>query len=125
MSIFEINLPIKPISVNEAWNVRGFRKFKSAKYNAYQKEVFKVLENIEWPFKDDQALHAIIHTYFSNRASDLDNALKPLFDTLSTHYGWNDNKIYSIIDTKNIVEKGKEGTHVTIYAGPMPEVQQQ
>lgn len=125
MSIFEINLPIKPISVNEAWNVRGFRKFKSAKYNAYQKEVFSLLENTEWPFKEEDALHAIINTYFSNRASDLDNALKPLFDTLSTHYGWNDNKIYTIIDQKIIVPKGKERTHVTIHAGPMPEVQQQ
>lgn len=105
---FKKKLKVKPVSVNEAWQVRGFRKFKSAKYNAFQKEVFLQLGNKKWPFAMEDYLACLITVAFSNRQSDLDNALKPLFDTLSTHYGWNDNKIYKIYARKLIVPKKEE-----------------
>ena len=105
---FKKRLKVKPVSVNEAWQVRGFRKFKSAKYNAFQKEVFLQLGTKKWPFKDKQYISAIVKVGFSNRQSDLDNALKPLFDTLSTHYGWNDNTIYRINAQKIMVPKKEE-----------------
>ena len=105
---FKKKLKVKPVSVNEAWQVRGFRKFKSAKYNAFQKEVFLQLGDQKWPFELDQFTSCIVKVGFSNRQSDLDNALKPLFDTLSSHYGWNDNKIYKINAQKLIVPKKEE-----------------
>lgn len=110
--IFRKRLRVKPVSVNEAWQLKGFRKFKSKKYKEYQDIIFKELENISWPFKLDDSLDVIVRVGFSNKLSDLDNALKPLFDTLSTRYGWNDNKIYSIKATKLIVPKGKEFINV-------------
>ena len=105
---FSKKLKVKPVSVNEAWQVKGFRKFKSKKYNDFQKEVFTLLGNKKWPFNMDDYLNVVVKVGFSNRQSDLDNALKPLFDTLSTHYGWNDNKIYKIKADKIMVPKKEE-----------------
>lgn len=114
--MFRRLLKIKPVSVNEAWQLKGFRKFKSKKYIEYQGIFDNQLENISWPFKPDEILDVIVRVGFSNKLSDLDNALKPLFDTLSTKYGWNDNKIYSITARKLIVPKGKEFINVAIYS---------
>ena len=101
--------------MNEAWQLKGFRKFKSKKYKEYQDIIFEQLKDKSWPFKLDDTLGVIVRVGFSNKLSDLDNALKPLFDTLSTKYGWNDNKIYKIEARKLIVPKGKEFINVTIY----------
>lgn len=114
--MFRKKLRVKPVSVNEAWQLKGFRKFKSKKYKEYQDIIFKQLEDVSWPFKLDVSLDVIVRVGFSNKLSDLDNALKPLFDTLSTLYEWNDNKIYSIKAKKLIVPKGKEFINVTIYS---------
>ena len=105
---FKRKLLVKPVSVNEAWQLKGFRKFKSKKYNDYQKIIYSQLEDTKWPFEVDKLLQVKVKVGFSNKLSDLDNALKPLFDTLSSHYGWNDNKIYFIATKKLIVPKGKE-----------------
>lgn len=113
--IFRKKLKVKPVSVNEAWQLKGFRKFKSKKYREYQEEFDRQLADISWPFKPDVELDVIVRVGFSNRLSDLDNALKPLFDTLSTKYDWNDNKIYSIKARKILVPKGKEFINVSIY----------
>ena len=118
--MFRKKLNVKPVSVNEAWQLKGFRKFKSKKYREYQEVIFKQLENTSWPFKLDVELDVIVRVGFSNKLSDLDNALKPLFDTLSGKYDWNDNKIYSIKAKKLIVPKGKEFINVAIYTNSVP-----
>lgn len=117
--IFRKRLRVKPVSVNEAWQLKGFRKFKSKKYKEYQEIIYKELEGVSWPFKPDVLLDVIVRVGFSNKLSDLDNALKPLFDTLSTRYDWNDNKIYTIKASKLIVPKGKEFINVSIYTRTM------
>lgn len=117
--IFRKLLRVKPVSVNEAWQLKGFRKFKSKKYKEYQDIIDIELGNKPWPFKPDEMLDVLVRVGFSNKLSDLDNALKPLFDTLSTKYGWNDNKIYNIMARKLIVPKGKEFINVTIYTRTM------
>ena len=117
--IFRKKLLIKPVSVNEAWQLRGFRKFKSKKYNEYQSIIATQLEGVEWPYDLDAELSAIYRVGFSNRKSDLDNALKPIQDTLSNMFGWNDNKIYNIKAKKLIVPKGKEFINVAIYTRTM------
>ena len=122
LKMFRKKFKIKPVSVNEAWQLKGFRKFKSKKYKEYQAEFDKQLEDTAWPFKPDMLLDVIVRVGFSNKLSDLDNALKPLFDTLSTKYGWNDNKIYSIEAYKEIVPKGKEYLDVKIQARGVSEV---
>ena len=117
--IFRKKLRVKPVSVNEAWQLKGFRKFKSKKYNAYQSSITEQLEGVEWPYDLSVELYGIYRIGFSNKLSDLDNAIKPLQDTLSTIYGWNDNKIYGFKAKKLIVPKGKEYINVTIYTREM------
>lgn len=123
--MFKKKLVVKPVSVNEAWQLKGFRKFKSKKYKDYQAVIYDQLSDIEWPFKLDEALDVTVEVGFSNKLSDLDNALKPLFDTLSSKYEWNDNKIYEIKAWKLIVPKGKEFIDVKICTRSMPEVLKQ
>ena len=122
--IFRKRLKVKPVSVNEAWLLRGFRKFKSAKYNTYQRIIREQLKDTKWPYDLSVELEAIYRVGFSNRMSDLDNAIKPIQDTLSDIYGWNDNKIYKLKATKLIVPKGKEFINVTIYTKVMSCLQQ-
>ena len=113
--LFRKKLKVKPVSANEAWQLRGFRKFKSKKYRDYQKIIMDQLMFTEWPFDQDEKLYGIYKVGFSNVLSDLDNAIKPLQDTLSSIYGFNDNKIYGFKAKKLIVPKGKEYINVAIY----------
>ena len=45
---------------------------------------------------------------FSNKASDIDNFIKPFLDILQKRYHFNDKDIYRLIVEKTIVPKGKE-----------------
>lgn len=49
---------------------------------------------------------------FSNKASDLDNPVKPILDILQKKYGFNDRDIYELHIKKTIVPKGNE--YITI-----------
>jgi Holliday junction resolvase RusA-like endonuclease len=120
--IFRKKLRVKPVSVNEAWQLKGFRKFKSKKYNVYQKDIIEQLQGVEWPYDLSVELHAIYRVGFSNKLSDLDNAIKPIQDTLSGIFGWNDNKVYSFRAKKLIVPKGKEYINVAIFTRQMSKL---
>ena len=94
---------IKPLSVNQVWQGR---RFKTPLYKAYEKEMLLKLPNLNLNTK---ALLSVDITFgYSTRASDIDNGLKPFLDCLQKKYGINDNKIYSLNVTKEIVKKGDE-----------------
>lgn len=120
--IFRKKLNVKPVSLNQAWQLKGFRKFKSKLYKLYQDEIALQLRETDWLLNKDEKLYAIYRVGFSNVLSDLDNAIKPIQDTLSGLYGWNDNKIYGFRAKKIIVPKGKEFINVAIYSRSMPEL---
>ena len=94
---------VKPLSVNEAW--LGRRR-KSAAYRSYEVKVPRHLPELTLPARGPLALSLQIGV--SNRASDIDNPVKPFTDILSKHYGFNDNRIYRLEVTKYKVEKGEE-----------------
>jgi len=103
-----INLPIKPLSVNEAWQGK---RFKTAKYKAYEQELMYRLKPLVIP----QPPYQIIFEFgFSNKASDWDNPVKPLQDVLQKKYGFNDRDIYEGIVRKVVVKKGEEFIKVEI-----------
>ena len=56
-----------------------------------------------------------VHFGFATNASDLDNGLKSLIDTLSSILGFNDNIIRDIKAVKHISGKGKWGIKVKLY----------
>lgn len=97
---------------------RGKRR-KTAEYLAFQNEVRDEMNGVQWPFGKDAVLFRVT-AGFSNRASDLDNINKPLFDTFQNIFDeFNDNKVYGIYLIKDIVQKGEEYIDVEISTGTM------
>lgn len=97
-----IRINVKPLSVNEAF--KG-RKFRTTKYDTFQKECMWLLPKIDI---GSGKLMLTINFGFSSAGSDIDNSLKQTIDTLSKKYGFNDNKIYRLVVSKEVVPKGKE-----------------
>lgn len=97
-----IHTYLKPLSVNEAF---CGKKVKTSKYRKYETHLIRNLPNIEVP---EGLLELRVVVYYSSRASDTDNCLKPLIDVLQKRYGFNDNRIYRIRITKVICPKGEE-----------------
>lgn len=95
-------LDIKPLSVNDAWQGK---RFKTPKYNQYQKDLFKILPKITIP---DQPYILNYEFGFSNKCSDIDNPVKQFQDTICKFYNISDAHIYRVIIDKKIVKKGCE-----------------
>jgi Holliday junction resolvase RusA-like endonuclease len=93
---------IKPLSVNQAWQGK---RFKTNLYKQYEHDVLLLLPKIkivEPPYK----LNIVVG--FSNKASDIDNILKPFLDILQKKYGINDKHIEVLHIEKQIVTKKNE-----------------
>lgn len=98
-----MKLPIKPLSVNQAWQGK---RFKTKEYDGYIRDVCLLLPNkIDIP---DGPLKVWIVWGFSSKASDVDNPAKCFIDCLQKKYHFNDSRIYKLTMTKEIVKKGKE-----------------
>ena len=93
---------IKPLSSNEAWQGK---RFKTQKYKKYEQELLFILPKFEVP-KGQIRIDYIVG--YSNVQSDIDNFLKSFQDVLQKKYGFNDNMIYHVQITKQIVKKGEE-----------------
>jgi len=98
-----INIPIKPLSVNQA---HGGRTFKSAKYKKYEKEVPLLLPaDLQLP---PGKMVLLLKFYFSSAASDLDNPIKPIQDIITRHYGVDDKHIFMAMQEKYKVKRGED-----------------
>lgn len=98
-----IELKIKPLSVNDAWQGR---RFKTERYKSYTKTVLFLLPTIKLP---EPPYTLIMEYYFSNPLSDVDNPCKPLQDILAKKYKFNDRDIKLLIQHKmGTVDKGEE-----------------
>ena len=94
---------IKPLSQNDSW---AGRRFKTPKYKKYEVDVLLLLPpNIKIP---TGKLKISFVVGYSNKMSDADNFLKNFLDILQKKYGFNDNLVYRIEITKEIVKKGEE-----------------
>lgn len=110
----EIVVDIKPLSVNEAW--KG-RRFKTDKYEKYERTMLWLLPRIKLP----EPPYQIHYEFgFSNTLSDLDNPVKQTQDCLVKKYGFDDHEIYYATIRKVIVPKGKEYVKIRIehFDGP-------
>ena len=83
------------------------KKIRTYDYNKYRKTLLEELpSNIRIPSGE---LILQMNVYYSNKASDVDNCIKPFIDILQEKYGFNDNRIYFLSVQKIIVPKGEEG----------------
>lgn len=104
---------IKPLSAN-LMTYRN-KAIKQKCYIEYQNELRDCIgRDTPWPFGQDPVRFKIIAA-FSSRGADLDNILKPLFDTYQGIFPeFNDNKVYMITAEKKIVSKGNEYLDVDV-----------
>lgn len=106
-----IAIQIKPLSVNEAWQGQ---RFKTRNYQDYERRALLLLPPIlDIPAGD---LLVTLEFGFSNRASDLDNPVKPIMDILQKRYGFNDAQVTQYQLIKKIVPKGSEYIAFSIKA---------
>lgn len=97
-----IKLQIKPLSVNNAWQGK---RFKTNDYKKYEEDLLLMLPKIKIinpPYRLN------ITVGFSNKASDLDNVLKPFLDILQKKYSINDKHIQILHVEKEVVTKNNE-----------------
>lgn len=103
-------LAIKPLSVNECW--RG-RRFKTPKYEAYEREVLYMLKKEVIP---QGRLFLRLMVGVSSKNADVDNVIKPFLDILQKKHGFDDKKVYLLEVEKEDVPKGKEFIQYQITA---------
>jgi len=94
-----INIDIKALSVNRAWQGR---RFKTKEYKRYEEELLWLLPKVKIP---EGKLKIVIEVGFKNKLSDVDNIAKPLIDILQKKYGFNDREVYKLEMEKKIVKK--------------------
>ena len=103
-----INLNIKPLSVNKAWQGK---RFKSPEYKKYEIQVLRMLPNIE--IKEFKRLKI---TYgFSNMLADIDNPTKLVLDLLQKKYNVNDRDLIYLVLHKEKTKKGEEFIEIDFY----------
>lgn len=90
------------MSVNQAWQGK---RYKTKKYNKYEKDILLMLPPLQIP---SGKLNIKLEVGFSNRASDIDNVIKPFLDILQKKYSFNDNKVYKLSIKKQIVKRGSD-----------------
>jgi len=105
-----INLKIKALSVNKAFQGR---RFKTPEYNKFITDMLLILPKLkDVPIKD---ICLKIEFGYSSKLSDIDNGLKTFLDCLVKKYGFDDRYIIELFVTKKIVEKGKDYIKFTFY----------
>jgi hypothetical protein len=105
-----MKIPIKPMSVNVAWQGK---RYKTKEYRQYEKDVALFLKPMEIP---EGPLEVNYLFGVSNLGFDTGNAEKPFSDILSKYYGINDNRFHRIVMEKVKVPKGEEFTSFNILA---------
>jgi len=104
----EINLQIKPLSINRAYQGR---RFKTPEYHKYEKQILAMLPNVTITKFDQLKI-----TYgFSNMQSDIDNPTKLVLDILQTKYNVNDRDIIYLVLHKVKTKKGEEFIKIEFY----------
>ena len=103
----QINLKIKPLSVNEAWQGK---RFKTRAYKIYEREMLMMLPTVEVT----NVTMLRIEFGFSSKLADIDNPTKMVLDILQKNYGFNDRVILELILRKKIVKKGDEYIYIEI-----------
>ena len=97
-----IQIHIKPLSVNDAWQGK---RYKTPAYKAYEQELLLRLPNdYEVPVEGDLGIN---FEFGLNTLADWDNPIKPLQDVIAKKYGFNDRRILKGTVIKNVVKKGE------------------
>jgi len=98
-----VEINIKPLSVNQAWQGK---RFKTPSYKKYTRDLTLLLpRKIDIP---EGKLHIYFKFYLSSKCADYDNPIKPTQDIICAKYDINDNRFYKATIEKIDVPKGEE-----------------
>jgi len=105
-----VMIDVKPFSNNDMY---GPRKYKTAPYKAYQLALFNALKRHRFAVHKDDKYKLELLVGYQRITSDLDNALKPLLDSMQNVFSFDDKQIYEIHTVKNLV-KSKQTPYLCI-----------
>ena len=101
---------------------KGRTTYKTSDYKRFQEDMGTILMGEKWPFKNSP-VHFIVYAGLSNRASDLDNIIKPLLDTYQNIFEeFNDKTVQGIILQRDRVKRGGEYLWVRVSEAKELEV---
>lgn len=106
----QIELKIKPLSVNKLYNGQRTR---SKLYNKYHRDIAFLLPKLKGEIPE--MIRVELFFGFSTKNADIDNCAKGILDIVSKKYEFNDNRIYELNIRKCIVQKGDEFISIGIY----------
>lgn len=87
-----------------------YAKFKkdTKEYREFKSDIYSLLGGAKYDLKPDAKLKLSLVVGYSNSLSDLDNAFKPLLDSMQLAMGFDDRQIFEIESLKDKVPKGEE-----------------
>ena len=88
--------------------------YPTKEYKEFLERFTEATTERSWQFEKTANLKITFKGFFSNKASDLDNILKPSLDALQKVFEWNDKHVYEIVAYKNLVKKGNERLEIEI-----------
>ena len=104
--MIEVRLNQKPFSANKM----HYAKFKkdTKEYREFKSAIYQLLGTQTYDFLDTDKFKLSLITGFSSSLSDLDNAFKPLLDSMQLAMGFDDRQVFEIEALKDKVNKGDE-----------------
>ena len=96
------HIPIKPLTQNQAW--KG-RRYKSAAYKQYEKDVNLYLNTLQLPKVIPKEPFHLYLEFGTTKGQDCSNSIKLFEDILCKHLGVNDNCVMSIFARKIVTKK--------------------
>ncbi len=104
--VLEVRLGQKPFSANKMHYAR-FKK-DTKEYREFKEEIMDLLGRQKYDFKATDKFKLSLVVGYSNALSDLDNAFKPLLDSMQLAMGFDDKQIFEIEALKDKTKKGEE-----------------
>jgi len=104
--VLEIRLNQKPFSANKM----HYAKFKkdTKEYREFKEDIMDLLGRQKYDFKETDKFKLSLVVGYSNSLSDLDNAFKPLLDSMQLAMGFDDKQVFEIEALKDKTKKGEE-----------------
>ena len=104
-TIVEVRINQKPFSANKMHYRDG--KIDTKEYKEFRSNIRELLEG-DYGIKPTDKLRLTLIVGYSSKLADLDNAFKPLLDSMQPCMGFDDRQVFEIKAMKNHVKKGEE-----------------
>lgn len=114
--IIHVKLGVKPFSANGMHFMS--KKRDTPAYKRFKGSINELLGSTDYKVSKDAQLKLTLVAGFSSKASDLDNAFKPLLDAMQISMGFDDKQIYAIEAYKDVVKRGEEYILIKLVQKP-------